>query len=192
MENAGRGAAASLRNRLSGNEHVLIICGSGNNGGDGAVVARHLDSWGISVEVVWLTDPNQLTGDAQIQQKILKASKILQNWTQTTSKLLHLISSANWLVDGILGTGLSRPIEGILSEMIDAINQSNCSVLALDLPSGLDADTGLPLGTSIRAEFTTTFVAKKQGFIYPHALEYTGQIEVIEIGIPRDLLAQFM
>jgi NAD(P)H-hydrate epimerase len=199
MENAGRGAAAWLRDLgLPAAARVLILCGPGNNGGDGAVVARHLDLRGVSVQVVWFTRADRLRGDAAIQYQILARSGFDQTCrgeddeaSVAPDRLDALIAGADWLVDALLGTGLTRPVEGMLRSVIEAINRSGKPVLALDLPSGLDADTGQPLGVSVRARATATFVAPKLGFAAPGADSYTGEVAVIDIGLPRALLAPY-
>ncbi len=191
MENAGRGAAERLA-KASGPSRVLILCGPGNNGGDGGVVARHLDSWGFEVKVVWFADPARLRGDAAAQWTILDRSGIDQiAWQNEPSTLDALVAGADWVVDALLGTGLTRPVEGILRDAIEAINRSGKPVLALDLPSGLDADRGVPLGAAVRARLTATFVAPKLGFDAPGASDYTGAVTVVDIGVPRRLLEPF-
>jgi NAD(P)H-hydrate epimerase len=198
MENAGRGAAAWLRDRGVGPaSRVLIACGPGNNGGDGGVVARHLDAWGCRVQVVWFADPERLQGDAAAQWTILAKSKFDQTAMADEGSANHarfdaLTAEADWIVDALLGTGLSRPVEGVLKDAIEALNRSGKPVLALDLPSGLDADTGEPLGCAVRARATTTFVAAKKGFFAPGAKVYTGEVAVIEIGVPRLVLEPFL
>ena len=183
MENAGRGAAAWLVELAAGVRtesaarpfsappsteielspaaalpRVLILSGPGNNGGDGGVVARHLDAWGFAVRIVWFANREQLRGDAKTQWMILERSGVDQTaWFHSQSddprpaELDSLIADADWLVDGLLGTGLTRPVEGALRTVIEVMNRSNKPILALDVPSGLDADTGMPLGTAIRA-----------------------------------------
>jgi NAD(P)H-hydrate epimerase len=178
---------------------VLILCGPGNNGGDGGVVARHLDAWGFPVRVVWFARGDQLRGDAAAQHDILARSGIAQSaWFDDhpgdeidPEAIRSLLAGADWLVDGLLGTGLSRPVEGPLRTVIEAINHSGKPVFALDLPSGLDADTGRPLGLAVRAEATATFVAPKLGFSAPGAADYTGEVAVIDIGLPRSLLKPY-
>ena len=203
MENAGRGAADWLRNHMadppgSGPEppRVLILCGPGNNGGDGGVVARHLDAWGYAVQVVWFADPTRLRGDAAAQWATLDRSGVDQSkWfdypSNNPERLDALTAKADWVVDGLLGTGLSRPVEGLLRAAIDAVNRSGKPVLALDMPSGLDADRGVPMGVAVRARVTATFVAPKIGFEAPGASDFTGEIEVVNIGVPRRLLEEF-
>ncbi len=188
MENAGRGAAERLRTRLQPGDRVLVACGAGNNGGDGLVVARHLDAWNFPVHIAWFADPGKLKGDALIQKQIVDAAEISQSVHIGVDDLSSLWNGVAWIVDGLLGTGLTRPVEGMFQQAIEAINASGLPVMALDLPSGLDADTGEPLGTAIRARFTTTFVAAKRGFARPGARAYTGEVEVVEIGIPGKLL----
>jgi NAD(P)H-hydrate epimerase len=195
MENAGRGAAEGLRRRAGERARVLIVCGPGNNGGDGAVAARHLDAWGFPVRVVWLARAEQLRGDAAFQYAILAKSGIEQHACPDPpdpARLAAWLAEADWVVDGLFGTGLTRAIEGLFATWIETINGSGKPVLALDLPSGLDADTGLPLGVTIRATATASFVALKLGFAQPGAESFTGEVFVVDIGLPRRLLEPFL
>jgi NAD(P)H-hydrate epimerase len=223
MENAGRGAAAWLAELCGaipptaggrplspdpakhapdvprGPAHspkVLVLCGPGNNGGDGAALARHLDGWRFSVQVLWLTQSKLLSGDPAMHWKILQNAGINQSaWLddeqQDEAALAGILANADWIVDALLGTGLSRPVEGILRTAIDAVSAAGKPVLALDLPSGLDADTGAPLGAAVRASATATFAAPKLAFSAPGAAAYTGEVAVIDIGLPRCLLEPF-
>ena len=190
MENAGRGAAALLRDQLRPGDDVAILCGPGNNGGDGGVVARHLDGWGFGVRVAWLDKPGGLVGDPSTQYRILDRSNIRQSvWDEPTrAEIDAFLGDAAWVVDGLLGTGADRPVEGRLRGIIEAINARGRPVLALDLPSGLDADSGEPLGIAVRASMTATFVAPKLGFDRPGARAYTGAVHVVDIGLPGCLL----
>ena len=143
----------------------MIACGPGNNGGDGAVVARHLDARGVAVRVLWFTDPAHLKGDAATQRDILGRSRIEAIAAPADAEeLATLWYEADWVVDALLGTGLTRPVEGPIARAIASLNRSNKPILALDLPSGLDADSGFPLGDAVRARATATFVAPKLGF----------------------------
>ncbi len=193
MENAGRGAATWLRSRLKPGSSIYIACGPGNNGGDGGVVARHLDAWGFKVRVVWFAERETLAGDALAQFQILERSKIDQTlWPKTVfGDLDGIFQGADWVVDGLLGTGLTRPVAGQLRDVIESMNRSGRPILALDLPSGLDADSGEPQGATIRARATATFVAPKLGFTSPVAREYLGEVEVVELGLPRRLLEPY-
>ncbi|WP_169978043.1 NAD(P)H-hydrate epimerase [Tautonia rosea] len=192
MENAGRGAAACLRDAAGPEPRpVLILCGPGNNGGDGAVVARHLDAWGWPVRVRWTVSADQLRGDPAAQHAILHRAGFDQRTLTDTNDLATELSWADWVVDGLLGTGLTRAVEGLLRDMIETVNASAKPVLALDLPSGLDCDTGQPLGVAVRAQVTTSFVARKRGFDAPGASDWTGTVQVVEIGVPGLLLDPF-
>jgi NAD(P)H-hydrate epimerase len=194
MENAGRGAAAWLLDKIGGGR-VVIACGPGNNGGDGGVVARHLDAWGFDVRIAWFADPARLKGDAAIQRDILERSEIPAQIIQedaAADQIDALWDEADWLVDALLGTGLTRPVEGLLARAIASMNRSKRPILALDLPSGLDTDTGEPLGEAIHAAATATFVAPKLGFSGEPARAYTGEVFVIDIGAPRALLKPYM
>lgn len=195
MENAGRGATDWLSPQVPARGKVLVLCGSGNNGGDGAVVARHLDARGVDVAVRWLAAPERLSPDARAQQQILAAARINQCVLPTPldpEPIARELASAAWLVDALLGTGLVRPVEGALKLLIDLINASRVPTLALDLPSGLDADLGQPLGAAVRAYATVTFVAPKIGFAVPGAADYTGSVHVADIGVPRAVLEPFV
>jgi NAD(P)H-hydrate epimerase len=194
MENAGRGAAEQLLELAPLTSRIVIACGPGNNGGDGGVVARHLDLNGRSVRVVWFGSKDKIAGDAAIQYKILEAAQIDQQaWDGpiARARLDQLFADADWIVDGLFGTGLTRPIEGVFRDIIEAMNTSGKPIFALDLPSGLDADTGKPLGIAVRATQTATFVAPKLGFANVEAADYTGRVTVVGIGVPRKLLELF-
>ena len=160
---------------------------------------RHLDAWGFLVRIVWFAIEEQLRGDARAQWAVLDRSGVDQTaWFATQGEdarpdeLATLVGEADWLVDGLLGTGLTRPVEGVLRSVIEIMNQSGKPILALDVPSGLDADTGIPLGAAVRARATATFVGPKLGFSAPGAKAYTGEVGVIDIGLPRVLLNPFL
>jgi NAD(P)H-hydrate epimerase len=194
MENAGRGAAERLRESLAPGGRVVVACGPGNNGGDGGVVARHLEVDDHPVRVVWFAHAAKLASDAAVQHRILATSGLDQQaWEGPVApeRLDELFRGADWIVDALLGTGLTRPVEGPLRDVIEAMNRSGKPVLALDLPSGLDADTGRPQGVAVRATTTVTFVAPKLGFARPGADAYTGRVYVVGIGVPRRLLEPF-
>lgn len=191
MENAGRGAAALLRDRI-GAGRVVIACGPGNNGGDGGVVARHLDAWGYDVQVAWFVRSERLKGDAAVQRDVVERSGIAATVVGEDDEIDTLWEGADWVVDGLLGTGVTRPVEGLIAQAIASMNRSGRPILALDLPSGLDADSGQPLGDAVRATLTATFVAPKIGFDRPGASEYTGEVAVVDIGVPRVILAPFL
>jgi NAD(P)H-hydrate epimerase len=115
----------------------------------------------------------------------------LHNTDPEPAILDQLLAGADWIVDALLGTGLARPVEGGFRSIVESMNRSGKPILALDLPSGLDADTGLPLGVAIRAKTTATFVARKLGFTRPESATYTGDVRILDIGLPRCLLQPF-
>ncbi len=194
MENAGRGAAEWLAGRMAGGGKVVIVAGQGNNGGDGGAVARHLELRGITVAIRWVGDLSRFSVDAAAQYAILEQADVDQQaWADGVDgeELKRLLAGADWVVDGLLGTGLTRPVEpGPIWDAIGAINASGRPVLALDVPSGLDADTGDVLGVSVKAAATVTFVAEKIGFAGPGASDYTGEVVVAGIGVPLRLLRE--
>jgi NAD(P)H-hydrate epimerase len=187
MENAGRGAAKLLLS-LGARGPVAICCGKGNNGGDGFVIARHLDNREIAVRVLLFARPDQLTGDAAINCRIIEQTGIPLVAEPDTATLTTTLAQAAWIVDALFGTGLTGAVRPPLDGVIGAINSSGKPVLAVDIPSGLDCDTGLPLGATVRAAHTVTFVAPKIGFAQPAAREWLGQVHVVDIGAPRAAL----
>ncbi|MBI1325666.1 NAD(P)H-hydrate epimerase [bacterium] len=204
MENAGRGAAETLARAIGPGKseahipldlpQVVIICGAGNNGGDGAVLARHLEAMGLArVKVIWTVHPEELRGDAPAQYRILAAAATDQASGVDPAEADSILSGADWIVDGIFGTGLSRPLApGEPATLwVEAIDRSGKPVLALDLPSGMDADTGTALGVAVRATITASFVAPKLGFAAPGANALTGVVEIVDIGVPRSMLKPF-
>src|SRR5262245_540657 len=178
MENAGRGTAELLGRLNPERAPVTVCCGKGNNGGDGFVIARHLENHGLAVRVLVFAEPDQLAGDAAVNFRILEragtplAVPVLTGMTDADFERWladHLTGTAGFVVDALFGTGLTGPVRGRLARVIAAVNAAPATVLAVDLPSGLDADTGEPLGPTVRAHHTATFVAPKQGFANPAA-----------------------
>ncbi|HMF20287.1 MAG TPA: NAD(P)H-hydrate epimerase [Gemmataceae bacterium] len=188
MENAGRGAAELLLN-LGIHGRVLICCGKGNNGGDGFVIARHLANRGANVQALLCAPREELTGDALINFTILERGQYpLLFLPSSLGGLQEELARSEWVVDALFGTGLSGPVRPPFDRTIEAINARPNHVLAVDIPSGLDCDSGQPLGATIRAEQTATFVAPKRGFAHPAAAAHTGLVHVVDIGLPRILL----
>ncbi len=190
MENAGRGVADTLC-RLGAAGPVVICCGKGNNGGDGFVVARHLDLRSIPVRVLIWAEPAELTGDAGANFQILVKSGLALEIFGTQhdpGRLAAQLHGADWIVDALLGTGARGEPRPPLDAVIDALNAAPSKRLAIDLPSGLDCDTGQPAAHTVRADHTCTFVGWKPGFLAPAAAPYTGQIHLLDIGLPRKLV----
>jgi NAD(P)H-hydrate epimerase len=193
MENAGRGAAEVLMQLNAERKPVVVLCGKGNNGGDGYVIARHLDNHGWPVSVWSLVNPDELRGDAAINAKIVQESglPVLPAHDDVAELVAQLGSFSGWLVDALFGTGFAGTLNYPYDRVVDAINASRAQILAVDIPSGLDCDTGVPLGSAVRADHTVTFVAAKSGFANSAASAYLGQVHVVDIGAPRKLLAEF-
>ncbi len=198
MENAGSAAARLILSAL-GTERtgrVCIIAGTGNNGGDGFVVARHLANIGVSVEVIICGDRARIKGDALSNLVIIEHMKmpIYYVKSETPSKIADLIRQraepADLIVDAMLGTGAAGPPREPFRTAIETINSLDKPVIALDIPSGLDCDTGQPLEAAVRANQTVTFAAMKKGFLEPAAIYYTGEVTVASIGIDTRLLQQ--
>lgn len=186
MENAGRGAALVLQS-LGIQGRVVICCGKGNNGGDGLVMARHLANWIYEVVPIVFATVDELTPDAALEFNIVEkmglAPKIWSPSSFDDTKLSATFADADWIVDALFGTGLTGSVRPPLDRVIDVINRSGKRVLSVDIPSGLDCDTGEPLGPAIRAEHTVTFVAQKLGFKNPASSVFTGHVHVVDIGI---------
>jgi len=194
MENAGRGVVEFLVERFSplSSQKISVICGRGNNGGDGLVVARLLREQGLAPHVVLLADPAGLKGDAAKNYERLSASGApevapdVHTW-QAQKKNLE---GTTLLVDALLGTGLSRPVEGFLREVIRDLNTSfpGAHVVAVDFPSGINADSSDLIGDFVRADATVTFTAPKVAHIFPPACELMGEWVVKPIGTPVQAL----
>jgi len=191
MENAGRSCAELIKEKLAGvtQPKVCIFCGTGNNGGDGYVIARHLLNSGFQVTVVVCGDPNRIKGDAKINLDILeRLDQPIERLSiadgDISRRIRTLTGGADMLVDGLFGTGLSGQLSNEYQQLIESINAQDCPILAVDIPSGLDCDTGEPLGAAIRATYTVTFVAVKYGFTASSsASHYTGEIFIASIGV---------
>jgi len=190
MENAGRGATDVLC-QLGIAGPVVIVCGRGNNGGDGFVMARHLDLRGHEVRVVLLDDPATLRGDAAINFRVIEKSAIpLVRWDFPV--LASSLRDAAWIVDALLGTGATGNPREPFGTVITQLNESGVPILAVDVPSGLDCETGTAGEPTIRAQHTCTFVAAKPGLLVASAAAYVGELHVVDIGAPRKLVEAFV
>jgi NAD(P)H-hydrate epimerase len=186
MENAGRGTAELLL-RLGIGGPVVICCGRGNNGGDGFVIARHLDNHHVPVRVLVFAREADLRGDAAVNHGVLARSDVPIVHAPLAT-LAEELAAGNWVVDALFGTGLTGAVRPPFDHVIAAINGCPARILAVDIPSGLDCDTGLPLGPTIKAHHTATMVAQKKGFVQPGARDWLGDVHVIDIGLPRKML----
>jgi NAD(P)H-hydrate epimerase len=193
MERAGAGAARVLRERLRRPRGpIVVVCGRGNNGGDGFVIARHLRRAGTPVEVWLAARPEEVQGDAATMLARWRRGRgtVHELTTQAAvAALTRRLERAATVVDALFGTGLNAPVRGTAAEAIAAIGRCGAPVLAVDIASGLSADTGLPLGAAVRATVTATFGFPKIGqLVYP-GVDHTGLLAVVDIGIPPAAVA---
>ena len=200
MENAGRGAAERLARALlertgQGIEQarVAILCGGGNNGGDGYTLARHLARLGASVMAYALKPRQDLRGDARINAETVHTLGLLAPFDRE-----HMLGSdalwsqAHVVVDAMLGTGFRGQPRSPIREAIRLFNDSRAMRVALDVPSGLQADTGEPAEPTVRAELTITFAALKRGFEQATAQAHLGRVEVADIGLDPEWLRRWL
>jgi len=195
MENAGR-AVAEETWRLAGADpsaRVVVLCGKGNNGGDGYVAARHLFNRGMDPAVFVFSPLDDISGDAATNLTIilkmgLKIGEVASE--DGLDKAQAAVSSAHVLVDALLGTGISGEVRGLMRSAIEMINRAGKRVVAVDVPSGLDADTGEILGACAKADVTVTFAAPKIGLARGSGPRHAGRIVTAEISIPRQVLHQ--
>jgi hydroxyethylthiazole kinase-like uncharacterized protein yjeF len=177
MERAGCAAAGMAFDLLAGQEGcVLVLAGPGNNGGDAYVVARELLQRGVRIVLVSLADPDRMPHDA---------AQARSAWLAAGGQICRDFIGKQWVlvIDGIFGIGLTRPVEGVYAEWIDRVNAMPCPVLALDIPSGLDADTGSAPGPVVTASHTATFIALKPGLITLDGPDHCGRIRVFDLDL---------
>lgn len=192
MESAGKSVADFIQLQFPNlnRRRILVLCGKGNNGGDGFVTARHLQHNGASVSAYLFGDPHDVKGDAatnlerwrKIEEPIIAA--------QLSESTVPKLQRGDIIVDALLGTGIRGPVEGQLAKIISEINRhpAGCTVVAVDIPSGLNADTGEASGPVIHADYTVTFTAPKLGLVLRDGPAYTGALAVHEIGSPASLI----
>ena len=188
MENAARGIAAVALAELRARPGlVAIVCGPGNNGGDGFAAARHLSNASVEVRLHLTVPPEAYTegSDPAINLRIAQAMEI-----PLRSDLD--VGDAALVLDAVFGTGLSRDVEGPLRDVLETLNAAGAPILAVDLPSGLDADTGAVLGACVRASVTATMVAPKLGFTRGAGPAHVGRVEVVDIGAPAAILRRIL
>jgi len=198
MENAGRSCAELITAKLADidNPKVCIFCGTGNNGGDGYVIARHLFNAGIKLSVVICGDKSKVKGDALVNLNIIEGLNLPIGQLEMTpgriaDRVAEFAHGSDILVDALFGTGLKGELASPYCELIDSVNTCNLPVVAVDIPSGLDCDTGRPLPEAIKAVNTVTFAAVKKGFVASaDSINYTGQIHIASIGVEPHLAGQ--
>jgi NAD(P)H-hydrate epimerase len=194
MENAGRNAAAIIRETYGENGSVFICCGPGNNGGDGCVIARHLHNAGWSVRLLVTNDETHMTDDMKTNFRIVKAMGLepqVEPDGNAQLAMIETLRSDEVVVDALLGTGFRGEVRSPTAELIAALNAADKrGVVAIDVPSGLDCNSGAPSNATINADLTITFVARKTGLVAPTGRPHVGRIEVVDIGVPRELVAK--
>ena len=195
MENAGRGAAELLVRYFPHVREgmVAVLAGRGNNGGDGFVIAKHLKNWGVRTKVYLFASVDDVRGDALTNLQIwLKMGGALLEvpYKGNFARIKKEVAKAHLFVDAVFGTGLNAEVKGFLKEVVSFINTLPQPVVAVDIPSGLDATQGRVLGTAIRADLTTTFGLAKIGQVVEPGARYVGKLEVVDIGIPRTFIEE--
>ena len=189
MENAARSISKEI---CTMGEKFIVVCGQGNNGGDGLAIARYLFNKGKEVKVYIVGNNENYSNDFKVNLNILinlenieiKSIKIQED---IYSDFTINIKNADVIVDAIFGVGLNRNLEGIFKNVINQINSNSKNIVSVDVPSGLDCDKGIPKGVSIKANYTYTFEVIKKGFINYNAIEYLGNLKVVNIGIPQKI-----
>jgi len=190
MENAGRGAAEIIHKSYGPRGKAVIFCGVGNNGGDGFVIARHLHNFGWHIRIVVTGETANMTQDSRTNFAIVEAMRLpcIIARDPISPMAGAGVQSDEIAIDALLGTGFHGAVREPLRKIIGDINRARKrATVAVDVPSGLDCDTGLPGGTSIRADLTITFAAPKIGFSQTTAREFVGRVEVVDIGVPVEL-----
>lgn len=186
MENAGRQVAQEALKMLRRGKRVVMFCGKGNNGGDGFVAARHLLVKGVRPDIFLAGKINAVENEARQNLDILLRlkTKIIEVDEENLCLLKNRVLRYNLIIDALLGVGLSGEVRGIFSDLIGIINLSKAKVLSVDIPSGLDATTGIVLGCCVKADRTVTFVSRKRGMIKGEGPKNCGRIVVKELGVP--------
>lgn len=194
MDRAGEAVARSVQRTLGRTKNVkaAIVCGAGNNGGDGFVTARYLWGYGVKVKVLVVGSLKDLKGDPRIFYGILKALNVpvvsLKTLDRSTAQIIKM---SDVIVDALFGIGLNRPLAGLDEKIVTTMNQSCGKIWAVDTPSGLDGTTGKALGACVKASKTVTFSCLKKGFFLNDGPASTGCLEVADIGLPEILLRKF-
>ncbi|MBN1446867.1 MAG: NAD(P)H-hydrate dehydratase [Bacteroidetes bacterium] len=194
MENAARGAVDAVEEFFgaAAGRWILIIAGKGNNGGDGFTMARHFVNRGADVDVFTLGPDTASTGDAAANLAVLRAmeketGRLRVHLLSSTASLEDLLQRRPWLaVDAMLGTGLSSPVKGEIAEIIEVLNRADVRVMAVDIPTGINADTGDVMGGAVQADLTATMGGLKRGLLLRGGRGHAGEVRNIDIGIPRE------
>ena len=195
MESAGRGCVSALYTLTQGRplNRVTLVCGVGNNGGDGFVVARYLVERGIGVMVYLLGKASYLTGEALENYQLLSplavdVVEILD--TEYLESVKRTLGESDLIVDALFGTGLARNVGGVFARVVSAMNQSEAPILSVDIPSGICADTGRVMGCAVEASATATFCRPKPGHVLYPGRSHVGDLSIVDIGIPERVVGR--
>ena len=197
MENAGRGCADWIDTRLNRSSGIVVMCGPGNNGGDGLVIARHLHAMGHRLCLWMVAEHGKLSQDAEANLKIVEHTKIRIGWIgdwltppeleQAWNQLRSDCANSHMVIDALLGTGATGRPRPLMANIIRLANASMLHRVAIDIPTGLDAETGQPSDPTLQADTTLTFVAKKPGFLKSCATAFLGSVHILPIGVPPEV-----
>ncbi len=199
MENAGRTCAETLIGQgPTSPQAVIVLCGPGNNGGDGFVIARHLYIAGVKIKVVLFRKAEAYGGDAGLNLKALsrlRMSVVELDAVWSDAKIQELFAkvgrlATSWVVDALLGTGASGEPKAMMARAIQVANRMEVRRFAVDIPTGLDCDTGEPASTTFRADLTCTLIDRKAGFENKASKEFTGSVHVAGIGAPNEIFGE--
>ncbi len=196
MENAGRNTAEAVVDFLEGadGKKVAVLAGAGNNAGDGFVIARHLKRHGADVDVYLASPREKIKGDAAVNLKIIEAMSlpVSSPGDDEIPTFGETLVKYDLIVDALGGTGIKGALKGTLAacvEQINAAGRAGTPVVSVDIPTGLDCDSGKAEGPAVRAQMTVTFLAVKKGFDEPSSKDYTGRVVLADIGIPAEAAA---
>lgn len=200
MENAGRGiadlAGKMIRNQKPASlsrRSILVVCGKGNNGGDGLVAARHLFNRGFHTTILLLAKKTDLKEDPRLNFEIARKMRIpVIRIARLTKKMIRklqfVVKRSDLVIDAIFGVGLTRDVSGVYSDMIYLINRYCKNVLSIDMPSGVNSDTGKICKIAVKAKETGTFTAPKKGLFINEGAKCAGKISVLDVSVPRQLI----
>lgn len=193
MEQAGRRVTEEILAEYSALEKVVVLAGKGNNGGDGFIISRLLEQEGIAVQTFLVGNKDEITGDAWVNLEILERLDDQVTEVTTAADVENLpsdLKQADLIVDAMLGTGIKGKLRGLFPNIIDLVNEVNTEVTAVDIPSGVEADSGIVREMAVQAQQTVTFALPKLGLLLYPGAKFVGQLKVVDIGIPKQAIAQ--
>ncbi len=190
MENAAAAIMAEMERFFDGLEGLKagIICGKGNNGGDGLALARRLRIRGVPVRVALLAPFASVSGEAKVNLSILRKTDVEITANASLNAVADILSWSDIIVDAVLGVGLSSPLTGKYAQIVQLINGADSPVVAVDIPTGINADTGAVMGTAVKAELTVTMALIKRGLVLHPGASYAGEVRIADIGIPPEVV----